>query len=68
MGFVQFLGPVRLSEMPRALLFVCVLPASQRPLDESSSSCFDFVTYIITWIEFRARQFGIWGQHRSMGM
>lgn len=67
MGFVQTLEPVHLSEMP-CVHFVCVLPASQRPLDESSSSCFDFVTYIITRIEFRARQFGIWGQHRSMGM
>lgn len=45
---------------------VCVLPAYQRPLDESTCSSFDFATYIIAWIEFRARQFGIWACHRSM--
>lgn len=67
MGFFQTLSRTS-SSVGDAVHFVCVLPASQRPLDESSSSCFDFVTYIITRIEFRARQFGIWGQHRSMGM
>lgn len=31
---------------------VCVLPACQQHLDESTCSCFDFATYIIAWIEF----------------